>query len=247
MTRFSDYRFCHLALDLEGTLISNAVSQIPRPGLHRFLELCQIMFNEVVVFTTVPESRFRDIAALLVCEGHAPPWLSWVRHLHCTDRQKDLSRVPCLGPKAMTLLVDDYADYVVPGAESMWLPIDQFAAPYPDDEAALESLIPILARRVLAWRWTGDGVLAPASTDVDAKSPLPEAWDLSSLAPHQASDLLALLACTSGLTGSREDAVALMTHPWPDVDGRSFLDLVRAGRSDAAVAYADMLTAGALG
>jgi hypothetical protein len=27
-----------LALDLEGTLISNAISQIPRPGLHCFLE-----------------------------------------------------------------------------------------------------------------------------------------------------------------------------------------------------------------
>src|SRR5262245_4845907 len=28
-----------LALDLEGTLPSNAVSQIPRPGLHEFLEV----------------------------------------------------------------------------------------------------------------------------------------------------------------------------------------------------------------
>ena len=27
-----------IALDLEGTLISNAHSQIPRPGLYRFLE-----------------------------------------------------------------------------------------------------------------------------------------------------------------------------------------------------------------
>lgn len=28
-----------LALDLEGTLISNAMSQIPRPGLHAFLTM----------------------------------------------------------------------------------------------------------------------------------------------------------------------------------------------------------------
>lgn len=246
MTQLSDYRFCHLALDLEGTLISNAVSQIPRPGLYRFLELCQIMFNEVVLFTTVPEPRFRDIAALLAHEGHAPRWFTSVRHLHCTDGQKDLGRVARLGPQALTLLVDDCADYVSPGAESIWLPVDQFAAPYPDDDAALESLIPVLARRVLAWRWTDDGVLAPASTDGGAKASLPEACGLASLAPHQAADVLALLVCASGLTGSREDAVALMTHPWPNFNGRSFLDLVRAGRSNAAIAYADVLTAGAL-
>lgn len=247
MTPLSGYRFCLLALDLEGTLISNAVSQIPRPGLHRFLELCQIMFDDVMVFTTVPESRFRDIATLLAHEGHAPHWFSLVRHLHCTDGQKDLGLVPCLGPQAMTLLVDDYADYVVPGAQSMWLPIDQFAAPYPDDDVALESLIPVLARRVLAWRWTDDSVLAPVSTDVDAEPLLPEAWDPASLTPHQATDLLALLACASGLTGNREDAFALMTHPWRDLGGRSLLDLVRASRSDAAISYAHVLTAGALG
>ena len=43
-----------LALDLEGTLISNAVSQIPRPGLHRFLEDVRSQFEELVLFTTVP-------------------------------------------------------------------------------------------------------------------------------------------------------------------------------------------------
>jgi hypothetical protein len=247
MTQLSDYRFCHLALDLEGTLISNAGSQIPRPGLYRFLELCQIMFNEVVVFTTVPEPRFRDIAALLVHKGHAPLWLSWVRHMHCTDGEKDLSGVPRFGPQAMTLLVDDYADYVLPGAQSMWLPIARFAAPDPDDDAALEGLIQILARRVLAWRWTDDSVLAPASADVDAAAPFSEVWAPAALAPHQVTELLALLACASGLTASRDDALALMTHPWPDFDRRSFLDLVRAGRSEAAISYADTLTAGALG
>jgi hypothetical protein len=29
-----------IALDLEGTLISNARRQIPRPGLYQFLEAC---------------------------------------------------------------------------------------------------------------------------------------------------------------------------------------------------------------
>ena len=42
-----------LALDLEGTLISNAVSQIPRSGLYEFLEYAQGQFDELVMFTTV--------------------------------------------------------------------------------------------------------------------------------------------------------------------------------------------------
>ena len=44
-----------LALDLEGTLISNAVSQIARPGLRPFLDEVRGQFDQLVVFTTVPE------------------------------------------------------------------------------------------------------------------------------------------------------------------------------------------------
>jgi hypothetical protein len=47
-----------LALDLEGTLISNAISQIPRPGLHRFALDVQSQFNQLVMFTTVPRIAF---------------------------------------------------------------------------------------------------------------------------------------------------------------------------------------------
>ncbi len=43
-----------LALDLEGTLISNAISQIPRPGLYRFQEDIQLLFDQLMMFTTVP-------------------------------------------------------------------------------------------------------------------------------------------------------------------------------------------------
>ena len=42
-----------IALDLEGTLISNAMSQIPRPGLFSFLEECRRLVERVVMFTTV--------------------------------------------------------------------------------------------------------------------------------------------------------------------------------------------------
>lgn len=57
-----------LAMDLEGTLISNAISQITRPGLRCFLEDARSRFSELVSFTTVPEDRLRSIAALLLSE-----------------------------------------------------------------------------------------------------------------------------------------------------------------------------------
>jgi hypothetical protein len=40
-----------IALDLEGTLISNAVRSFPRPGLSAFLDFCQAHFERVVLFS----------------------------------------------------------------------------------------------------------------------------------------------------------------------------------------------------
>mgnify|MGYP004712337163 CR=1 FL=1 len=50
-----------LAMDLEGTLISNAVSQIPRPGLYQFLEAVNSKFDRLGIYTTVPEALLRSI------------------------------------------------------------------------------------------------------------------------------------------------------------------------------------------
>src|SRR5690606_39462147 len=74
-----------IALDLEGTLISNAMSQLPCPGLYGFLEGCRSICNRVVMFTTVNEVTFREIAALLVAEGTAPSWFK-IGRASCRDR-----------------------------------------------------------------------------------------------------------------------------------------------------------------
>lgn len=58
-----------IALDLEGTLISNAVSQFPRPRIFTFLEYCHENFvgvasrfeTRLVIFTAVNEVRFRSM------------------------------------------------------------------------------------------------------------------------------------------------------------------------------------------
>lgn len=132
-----------LALDLEGTLISNAISQIPRPGLHQFLEDVWVQFDKLMMFTTVPEERFRSIAALLVREGSAPAWFAELHYICWSGRTKDLHLAsPRLGE---ALLLDDHQPYVHPGQEHLWVPISLFGSPYPPSDDGLN----VALRRLL--------------------------------------------------------------------------------------------------
>jgi hypothetical protein len=56
-----------VALNLEGTLISNAISAFPRPGLKLFIENVLKTADRVVMFTTVPEDHARGL--LQIIEG----------------------------------------------------------------------------------------------------------------------------------------------------------------------------------
>ncbi|WP_059035780.1 NIF family HAD-type phosphatase [Stenotrophomonas maltophilia] len=135
-----------LALDLEGTLISNAISQIPRPGLYRFLEEIDALFDRLAMFTTVPEDRFRRIAALLVREGSAPAWFQDLHYINWSGKTKDLRLAsPHLGE---ALLLDDHAPYVHPGQEHLWVEVALFGSPYPLDDDGLNLVLRRLLDRV---------------------------------------------------------------------------------------------------
>ena len=135
-----------LALDLEGTLISNAVTQFPRPGLIDFLEQCRALVPRVVMYTTVREHRFRAIAATLVAEGSAPAWFQTMEYVDWEGATKDLAFIRG-ADLSRTLLVDDCADYVHPGQEENWLPIGQFAPPYAEEDGELSRLVSVLRER----------------------------------------------------------------------------------------------------
>lgn len=136
-----------LALDLEGTLISNAASQIPRPGLYEFLDRCTELFPRIVMYTTVSEQRFRPIAQLLTDEGFVPPWFSQVENVIWTGATKDLAMVR--GANAWDcLLVDDYEGYVHPGQHNQWIRIACFAYPYDASDCELAETLVKLGRRV---------------------------------------------------------------------------------------------------
>jgi hypothetical protein len=138
-----------IALDLEGTLISNAVSQFPRPGLWSFLEFCRERFEEVFLFTAVREDRCREIAGLLADEGSAPAWFRGVPCVEWDRVRKDLSRVPGI-PVGGCLLLDDNPSYVRPDQKRLWIRIAAFDAPYPATDSGLAT-----ARRAIRRRLAG--------------------------------------------------------------------------------------------
>lgn len=135
-----------LALDLEGTLISNAMSQIPRPGLFAFLERCSELFPRLMVFTAISETRFRPIARMLAGEGSAPAWFGEVERVDWAGPTKDLAYTGL--PVIEVLLVDDLPAYVHPGQEDRWIPISPFSSPYPDDDAGLAVALVQIERRL---------------------------------------------------------------------------------------------------
>lgn len=136
-----------LALDVEGTLISNAVSQIPRPGLYQFLETIADLFPRIVVFTTVEEPLFRRIAATLSDEGSAPPWFVGVEYVWWHGATKNLEFIGDTSTDDV-LLVDDFEEYIHPGQEARWVRIDQFCHPYSGNDTALHDVLAVLTSQV---------------------------------------------------------------------------------------------------
>lgn len=132
-----------LALDLEGTLISNAVSQFPRPGLHAFLDFCRGSFPRLLVYTAVEERIFRGVARQLVADGYAPAWFQSVPHLQCEGQYKDLRLIPG-ADVATSLLVDDLESFVHPDQRDCWVRIEPFNKPYPTTDRELERVISLL-------------------------------------------------------------------------------------------------------
>jgi hypothetical protein len=135
-----------IALDLEGTLISNAFSQFARPGLREFLGFCRAAVPRVVIYTAVREAVFRPIAAGLVAEGAAPPWFSTIEYIDWSGERKDLRNIPDAAVDRC-VLVDDHEGYAMAGQEDRWIRIRSFGAPYLADDLELARVERVLVER----------------------------------------------------------------------------------------------------
>ncbi|MBI1248897.1 hypothetical protein GC197_13780 [bacterium] len=136
-----------LALDLEGTLISNAVSQFPRPGLRQFLGFCGAAFESVYLYTAVRDERCGPIIQRLVEERFAPDWLLGIPLVQWDRSLKDLGNIPGVSVNDC-LIVDDNPDYILEEQRSQWIAIAKFESPYPDTDRELEQVQRLLAERL---------------------------------------------------------------------------------------------------
>jgi len=128
-----------IALDLEGTLISNAVSQFSRPGLYKFLEYCYNNFCRIVIFTAVSELHFRSIAALANL-GKVPSWFVNLEYINWDKKYKDLSFIPGIKPTEV-ILIDDREEYIKQEQKKQWIYIPGYEYPYPEDDDELDRVI----------------------------------------------------------------------------------------------------------
>ncbi len=122
-----------LALDLERTLIDNALGGLPRPGLRDFLSFCNGRFGRVTMFTTVEEAEAREVMEGLADSGHVPPGLlSRLEYVEWCGEYKDLAFVTVATPDEV-LLVDDDQGWVRPDQRCRWVPVAAWDGG-PDDE-----------------------------------------------------------------------------------------------------------------
>jgi len=112
-----------LALDLERTLIDDALSGRPRPGLRNFLTFCGERFGRVAIYTTVEEADAREALADLDRDGQLPPGLhDRLEFVGWSGEYKDLAFVPDATLDEV-VLVDDDAGWVRPDQRGQWIPI----------------------------------------------------------------------------------------------------------------------------
>ena len=118
-----------LALDLEGTLISNAVSQFPRHGLREFLSWCNDHFPRIVLFTAVRPELARAIIVDLAARGDAPPWFASIEVVVWSGRHKDLAFIARCRPEE-AVIVDDQEAYILDSQKDRWVAIPEYARPF---------------------------------------------------------------------------------------------------------------------
>lgn len=110
-----------LALDLERTLIDNALSGLPRPGLRDFLAFCHSRFDRVVVFSTVEETDAREVLEGLAGNGYVPSeLLRRLEYVGWYGEHKDVAFIADAMPEEV-LLVDDDAGWVRPDQRDQWV------------------------------------------------------------------------------------------------------------------------------
>ncbi|MEO1528108.1 MAG: NIF family HAD-type phosphatase [Planctomycetota bacterium] len=141
-----------LALDLEATLVDDAMSANPRPGLFRFLSFCEDAFPRVALLTTVDEDTAREVLEQLADSRDVPSALvQRMGYIDWEGQFKDLRNVDGIAPDEI-LFVDDDRGWVHPEQVDQWIGIRPWRGG-PDEE--LTRVQAELARRIGSSRDNG--------------------------------------------------------------------------------------------
>lgn len=127
-----------LVLDIEGTLITNAVSIFPRPDLYKFLEFVKEKFDRIVVMTCLEERKFREVANILCNEGSAPKWFEQLEYINWKNHSGQIQQYKKLRFINKNIdniwIIDDMERYISPDEISQWIEIESFVNPYRKDK-----------------------------------------------------------------------------------------------------------------
>ncbi len=121
--------YSSIALDIEGTLLSNALRPRARPGLGPFMDFCNQYFTEVVLFTAVPEFTARKAIVTLVESGHMPPGSEHLRYINWSGLYKDL-RFVSRSNSEQILIVDDSPVVIHPDQLDQWIQVKSWEQPF---------------------------------------------------------------------------------------------------------------------
>src|SRR5262249_7840352 len=103
-----------LALDLERTLIDDAMSGRPRHGLFDFLSFCQVRFERLALFTCVERPDAWEGLTPRSAHGPGPAdFLRRLEYVQWSGEYKDLRFIPDSQP-AEAILIDDDPGWVRP-------------------------------------------------------------------------------------------------------------------------------------
>jgi len=123
MTGIERVRPTVVALDLERTLIDDALSGRPRPGLFEFAEFCHERFERVVLFTTVEDTDAREVLMALADSGAVPTdFLASLEYVAWSGEFKDIAFVPDAAPEHV-VFVDDDGGWVRPDQREQWIEV----------------------------------------------------------------------------------------------------------------------------
>ena len=130
-----------LALDLERTLIDDALRCRPRPGLHAFLAFCDERFERVAIFTTVEEAEAREVIEGLALRDYlSSRLLARLEHVDWCGEYKDLRFEPNATLDDV-VLVDDDAGWIRPDQRDRWVPIEAWDGGHDDELSRVRSVL----------------------------------------------------------------------------------------------------------